>query len=193
MPGLTVSEKQHWKDRIAARIARKVEAIKSEHPALFDRARREAHAQALGSLGLAGPYAELETVQAEEAALARRKRRAQRAMIAAIKGVPAEEVSDNFAVRYGTELPLPAEAFEAIARRQAAHQGRLLADDPIGRQVAVLEAEKDSLLDTIWLATSPAQIRTLWTKVGALLGDEPTGLEREALAIPPSGEAPPQG
>ena len=78
MPGLTVTEKAHWKDRIAARISRKVEAIKSEHPALFDRARREAHAQALGSLGLAGPYAELEAVQAEEVALARRKKRAQR-------------------------------------------------------------------------------------------------------------------
>jgi len=186
MPGLTVSEKQHWKDRIGARISAKVEAIKSEHPALFDRARREAHAQALGSLGLAGPYAELEAVQAEEAALARRKRRAQSAMIAALRGVPAEEVPGNFAIRYGTELPLPAEAFEAIARRQAAHQGRLLADDPVGRQVAGLEAERDRLLDVVWLACSPSQIRELWARVGTLLGDEPTGLEREALAIGPA-------
>ena len=185
MPGLTVSEKQHWKDRIAMRIARKVEAIKSEHPALFDRARRDAHGQALQSLGLAGPYGELEAVQAEEAALARRKKRAQRAMIAALKGIPVKEVPDNFAVRYGTELPLPAEAAEAISRRQAAHQERLLADDPVGMRVAALEAEKDNLLDTIWLATSPDQIRTLWKQVGLLLGDEPTGLEREALAIEP--------
>jgi hypothetical protein len=41
----------------------------------------------------------------------------------------------------------------------------------------------------VWLATSPAQIRTLWSKVGALLGDESTQLEREALAI----EAPKEG
>ena len=102
MPGLTVSEKQHWKDRIAARIARRVEAIKAEHPALFDRIKREAHGQALASLGLSGPYAELEVVQAEEAALTRRKKRTQRAMLAALKGVPVEEVSDNFGVRYGT-------------------------------------------------------------------------------------------
>ena len=40
----------------------------------------------------------------------------------------------------------------------------------------------------IWLATSPSQVRELWTKVGELLGDEPTALEREALAIPPAGE-----
>ena len=188
MPGLTVSEKQHWKDRIAARIARKVEAIRAEHPALFDRVKREAHAQALGSLVLAGPYAELEAVQAEEAALARRKKRAQRAMLATLKGVPVEEVSDSFGVRYGGELPRPAEAAEALGRRQATHQRRLLADDRVGRQVAGLEAEKDNLLDMIWLATSPAQIRTLWAKDGALLGDEPTGLEREALGIEPMEE-----
>ncbi len=188
MPGLTVSEKQHGKDRIAARIARKVEAIRSEHPALFDRVKREAHGQALQSLGLAGPYAELEAVQAEEAALARRKKRTQRAMLAALKGVPIDEVADSFGVRYGSELPLPAEVYDAIRKRQMAHQERLLADDPVGRQVAGLEAEKDNLLDTIWLATSPAQIRTLWAKVGALLGDEPTGLEREALGIEPMEE-----
>jgi hypothetical protein len=188
MPGLTVSEKQHWKDRIAARIARRVEAIKAEHPALFDRVKREAHGQALASLGLSGPYAELEAVQAEEAALARRKKRAQRAMLAALKGVPVEEVSDAISVRYGNELPLPQEAADAITKRQAAHQERLLADDPVGRQVAGLEAEKEGLLDVVWLATSPAQIRALWSKVGALLGDEPTGLEREALAIEPIKE-----
>ena len=188
MPGLSVSEKQHWKDRIAARIARRVETIKAEHPALFDRVKREAHAQALGSLGLSGPYAELEAAQAEEAGLARRKKRAQRAMLAALKGVPIEEVSDGFSVRYGSELPLPIEAADAIAKRQEAHQERLLADDPVGRQVAGLEAERDRLLDVVWLACSPAQIRALWTKVGTLLGDEPTGLERDALGIEPIKE-----
>jgi hypothetical protein len=140
MPGLTVSEKQHWKDRIAARIAHRVEAIKAEHPTLFDRDRREAHSQALGSLGLSGPYAEREVVQAEEAALARRKKRAQRSMIAALRGVPVEEVCDTFSVRYGSTQPLPAEAAEAIDRRQAVHEERLLADDPVGRRVAGLEA-----------------------------------------------------
>ena len=188
MPGLTVTEKNHWRDRIAVRIDRAVERVKARHPALFDRVRREAHAEALRSLGLAGPYAELEAVQAEEAALARRKKQAQRAMLAALRGQPPEEVPDSFSIRYGAELPLPAEAAEAIARRQAAHQDQLLADDPVGREVARLGAEKDNLLDTIWLATSPGQIRTLWSKVAELLGDEPTRLEREALLIAPAKE-----
>jgi hypothetical protein len=54
--------------------------------------------------------------------------------------------------------------------------------------VGRLEAEKDRLLDVVWLATSPGAIRQLWRTVGELLGDEPTPLEREALAIEPTEE-----
>ena len=149
---------------------------------------REAHAQALASLGLAGAYAELEAIRAEEATLARRKKQAQRAMIATLRGQPIDEVADSFHVRFGGELALPYEAAEAITRRQATHQDQLLADDPVGREIARLEAEKDRLLDTVWLAASPSQIKQLWTRVGELLGDEPTALERDALAIEPAEE-----
>jgi hypothetical protein len=188
MAGLTVTEKAHWRDRIAARIDRAVERVRASHPALFDRVRREAHAEALRSLGLAEPYAELEAAAAEEAALARCKRRAQRAMLAALRGTSPDEVQDNFSVRYGSGLPMPQEAAEAIARRRAAHRERLLAEDPVGREVARLGAEKEHLLDTVWLAASPAQVKQIWAKVSDLLGEEPTALEREALAIAPPGE-----
>jgi hypothetical protein len=189
MPGLTVTEKSHWRDRIAARIAKAVERIKSRHPALFDRIAREAHAQALTSLSLANAHAELEAIKAEEAVLDRRKKQAQRSLVATLRSVPIDEVGDSFHVRYGGELGLPNEVAEAITRRQSAHQEQMLADDPIGREIAKLESEKDNLLDTIWLAVSPAQIKQLWTRVGELLGDEPTTLEREALAIEPAKEA----
>ncbi len=112
MPGLSVTEKEHWKSRFAARIEKRVEALKAEHPALFDRVKRQAHAEALRSLGLAEAYTELEAVQAEEAALAQRKKHAQRAMLATLRGVPLEEVSDSFSIRYGNELALRQEARE---------------------------------------------------------------------------------
>jgi hypothetical protein len=188
MPGLTVTEKEFWKTRIPARIGRRIEAIKAEHPALFDRVKRQGHAQSLESLGLAAPYAELEAVQAEKAALARREKRAQREMLAALRGLPLDEVCDGFSIKYGDELPLPLEAADALGKRQAAHQERLLADDPVGREIARLEAEKDNLLDTVWLATSPSQIKQLWSNVAELLGDQPTSLEREALSIDPAKE-----
>ena len=65
MPGLTVTEKNHWRQRLAARINKAAERIRGRHPALFDRVAREAHAQALASLGLAEPYAELEAIRAD--------------------------------------------------------------------------------------------------------------------------------
>ena len=185
---LTVAEKTHWKERIAGRIKAAVERIKARHPATFARLGREAHARALESLGLADAYAELEAIQAEEAAAARRKRRVQKQMAAAVRGVPVEEVPDNLSVRYGTELPLPVEVYSALEKRQAAHLDALLAGDEVGREVRRLEAEQERLLDTVWLACSPSQIRQLWTKVAALLGDEPTALEAEALAIAPPEE-----
>src|SRR5438034_7326607 len=114
MPGLTVSEKTHWKERISARIARRVEALKAQHPALFDRVKRAAHAQALQSLNLAEPYAELEAVKAEEAKLFRRTKQAQRAMLAALRGLPIDEVCDGFNIKYGMELPLPMDVHDAL-------------------------------------------------------------------------------
>lgn len=189
MPGLTITEKTHWKDRISARIGRSIEKIKAQHPSLFDRVRREAHAEALRSLGLVEGYAELEAIRTAETDLERRKSQVQRVMIATLRGVPLDEVDTYLHIRYGTDLPLPSEVAEAISRRQAAHQDTLLSEDPVGREITRLEAEREALLDTVWLACSTAQIKTLWSKVGALLGDEPTTLEREALAIEPVTES----
>jgi hypothetical protein len=188
MPGLTVTEKERWRQRISARIGKRIEAIKAQHPAMFERVKRDARALALQSLGLAEAYAALEQVHADESALDRRKTQAQRAMLAVVRGVPVEEIDDAFSVRYGRELPMPMEAANALDQRQDVYEEELLADDPVGAEIVHLEAERERLLDTVWLACSPAQIKQLWAKVSALLGDESTPLEREALAIAPLKE-----
>lgn len=51
------------------------------------------------------------------------------------------------------------------------------------------DKSKEDLLDTVWLATSGAQIKELWSKVPELLGDPQTQLQHEALAIKPDAEA----
>jgi hypothetical protein len=185
MPNLTVTEKTFWKERVAARIDRALERIRAQHPSLGERIPREAHAQALDSLGLSAAYAELEALQAQEAQRARRKTKLQRTLMATLRGVPVEEVTDAYSTRYGGALPLPMEVADAITKRQALHQEQLLADDPVGRQIVRLEEERSRLLDCVWLATAPSQWKTLWSKVGMLLGEEPTQWEREALELPP--------
>jgi hypothetical protein len=188
MAGLTIAEKTHWRDRIAARIDRAIERIKAQNPALFDRFQREAHTQALESLGVAATYNELEATKSQAAALVKKRRRVQRAMVAALRGIPVEEVAEALISRYGDGLELPHEVLDAIRKRQAVEQERLLAQDPTGQEVARLMTDRDELLDVVCLATSPAQVRSLWSPVGAVLGEQPSRLEQEALAIEPAKE-----
>ncbi|MGP0065794.1 MAG: hypothetical protein ACLQGP_19605 [Isosphaeraceae bacterium] len=182
MANLTVAEKSHWRDRIQARIDRRIEAITAGDPGLMDRIRREARGQALASLGLADFQAELDQIVEQKDALDKRERQARRAMLARIRGVAVEDVEARY---YGSLDP---EVGTAIGKRQVVHEEELLAEHELGRRVLELRAQKENLLDVVWLATSPAQVRELWTRIGKLLGDEPTALEREALAIPPAGE-----
>ena len=180
--GLTVAEKTHWRDRIEAKINRRIEGILTGDPGLLDRIKLSARGRALASLGLAEFQSELDQIAAQKEVLARRERRAQRAMLARVRGVEIDQIEEVYYGRHETEVT------RAGSHRQAVHEDELLAEHEIGRQILRLRAEKDHLLDTVWLACSPAQIRQLWTKVGELLGDAPTQLEREALSLPQSGE-----
>ena len=105
-----------------------------------------------------------------------------------MRGVPIEEISEGINIRYGREMPLPIDVADALDRQQELHEEQLLAGDAVGKEIVRLQAERERLLDTVWLATSSVQIRTLWPKVGELLGDETTQLERDALAIEPVKE-----
>ena len=134
------------------------------------------------SLGLAEFQAELDQITAQKDALARRERRAQRAMLARVRGVEIDRIEEVYYGRHEIEVTA------AINKRLVVHEEELLAGHEIGRRVLELRAQKENLLDVVWLATSPSQVRELWTRIGKLLGDEPTALEREALAIPPAGE-----
>jgi hypothetical protein len=84
-----------------------------------------------------------------------------------------------YSARYSNEVE------QAIERRTKVHADELLAEDQRGRRILQLREERDNLLDSVWLATSPKQIKLFWEKVAELLGDKQTQLERDALAIEP--------
>ncbi len=86
MSGLTVTEKQHWKERINRRIDKKIETISTEEPNLFDRIRREARQRALQSLGLAEMQAELDGIKQQQSVLEKRENQINKAMLAHIRG-----------------------------------------------------------------------------------------------------------
>src|SRR5690242_10996366 len=182
MANLTVAEKNHWRERIQLRIDRRIEQLTAADPGLMERIRHEARGRALESLGLAGLQQELDRIAAQRAELDRRDAQVRREMLARVRGVAADDLDGYSRVHDHPEIRA------AIDRRRALHEDELLAGHELGRQVLRLRAERENLLDSIWLATSASQIRTFWQKVGELLGDEPTRLEREALSIPPAGE-----
>ena len=184
MPTISVTEKAHWRDRIAAKLDKKIEVLTAASPGLMDRVKREARQRASQSLGLAALQGAIDAVVADRKALDQRERQAERAMLAQVRGVAVADLDD---CHYGYHEQREVE--NVVGRRAAVHEEELLLEDETGRAVLRLQHEKENLLDTVWIATSSAQIKLLWSKVNELLGDEPTHLERTALAIEPEPES----
>ncbi len=176
---LTVAEKQHWKERIARRIDKKVEILLAADPNLMDRIHRDARQRALQSLGLADWQAELDTIERQKEQLEKRTGQVLKAMLAHVRGVPTDDLEDTCYGYHREE-----EVKSAVAKRQKIHEDELLAECDTGKEVLRLRQEQEDLLDTVWLASSTSQLKALWSKVNALLGTTPTQLERDALEIP---------
>ena len=182
MPNLTVSEKEHWRDRIGKRIDKKIAGITARDPGLFDRLASEARTRATQSLGIAELVAEQEELEQQQKILEAREESVSRAVLARLRGVPLDTIDSYAVCRCETEIN------NAIQTRQAIHDEELLREHELGRQIVQLRLERENLLDTVFLATSPIQIRSLWEQVSALLGDELSQLQRAALEIQPPSE-----
>ena len=94
MPGLSVSEKNHWKERLSKRIDKRIEAIAAEDPNLLERVKREAHDRAMQSLNLADLQAEIDRLEHEEEELEKRERILNRTMLARVRGAPLESIDE---------------------------------------------------------------------------------------------------
>jgi hypothetical protein len=179
---ITVSEKSHWKDRIARRIDHRIETLVAKgDPPLPQRVAEQARARAYESLGIGAQQAEMSKLQEQKGEIEKRERRLQAEQRSVINGTPVD-VELGRGSYYGRGDP---EIESAVTSRARALEGDILAESELGRQVLSLRAEKDNLLDTVWLATSSSQIKELWEQVNALLEVKPTALEEKALKITP--------
>ena len=179
---LTVTEKEHWKNRISRRIEQAIEATYASSDAGFlERVNEEAKKRAVESLGLTDLRAQLAKLEDESKANELAKKATQKKMVAVVRGCSLEELD---CVHYwGGEID------NAINVRRAIHRREVLAESVIGRQILDLEKEKEELLDTVWLATSGKQIKELWEGALKLLGQQSTSLQSEALRIEPQEDA----
>ncbi len=179
---LTVSEKEHWRERIAKRIDKKIAVITSQHRHNFLRLQTVARERAIAALGLTELLAEQQRIEQDKKTLEGREIEVCRQLLAKVRGVSVEEI-DGYS-RYSTDP----EVIKAIKARQSQHEEELLAEHEVGQEVLKLRLEKENLLDTVFLATSPTQVRTLWQQVSDLLGDELSQLQKAAMQISPSVE-----
>ena len=179
---LTVAEREHWRDRISRRIDKKIAAITARDPGLFDRVARDARVRATQSLGIAEFISEQEQLEQQKKVLDARDEVLSRELLARLRGTPPDTIDSYAICRSETEINT------AIKTRQTVHEDELLREHDLGRQIVQLRLEKENLLDTVFLATSPIQLRSLWEKVSDLLGDELSLLQREAMKIQPPSE-----
>jgi len=183
---ITVSEKEHWKERIAKRIDQRIETlVAKQDPTLLQRVTQQAVAKAYESLVIAVQQRELDEIDKRKEEMAKRERRLRAEQCAIINGTGVEDELE----KGGHYSYYPNDVLNhALSTRANALEADILAESELGRQIISLRVEKDNLLDTVWLATSSTQIKQLWEQVNALLGVTPTPLEDKALKIPPVQE-----
>jgi len=178
---ITIREKEHWKNRITRKIDQAVEAVlATENPNFLEEIKRQARTKTWESLGIAKLQKEVESIDTKKEQLEKKRQKALKFMLAVVRGVDPDDVSD---AESGHREHY--EVVSAISRRQDLIEKELLAKDELGRRILKLRREKEELLDTVWLATSPKQIKELWSTVASLLAQEPTELQKEALNIEP--------
>jgi len=175
---LTVREKEHWKERIARRIDHAIEELQAaEDPGFQERIWMEAEGEAWVSLGLKKLKDEQDKIEKLRKELYDREQRVLQELHSRVSGTPVDRVRTHYCT--------PSEVTLAVKRRKLVHEKEILATTPLGQKVLRLQHEKEELLDTVWLATSPSQIKELWSRFTEVLNWEPPTLQKKAIEIDP--------
>ncbi len=151
MSRLTVTEKEHWKSRIEHRIDKAIERLETTDPALMQTLRTRAEAAVYQALGVTEERANLNRLREQLEVLKNKVDDAEFALYS--KGLGGN--------RAKTDSYLDREFRVFFKKRVKAIEDDLLLESQLGQQIAKLRAEKEALLDTVWLATSSIQIRPL--------------------------------
>lgn len=175
---LTVKEKQHWKEQIEKRIEKAIakayrEEGKDWRMVLQEKANKEAQIR----LGLASFMKEHDSLKEKIYDL-----ESKLSELIAVTEKPFRHADEN-RNRWTRGYDL---IKEAINEEATAVEKELLEKNVAGQKILRLMREKEELLDTIWLATSPVQIRSLWKDFTKLVAAEPTELQKQAMTYTPA-------
>ena len=174
MSRLTATEKEHWKTRIEHRINRAIESLQLKDVALMPTIKAKADLQAHKFLGTDALHTRIEAIRKQIKALDEEQDRLDSEMYSIALGK-----LDCTQSRYS----IKSDFWSMHRKSQERFEDELMKDSPIGREILKLREEKESLLDTVWLATSSTQIRDLWSRVSSVVGDDATPLQQQILAV----------
>ena len=174
MSRLTVTEKEHWKSRIENRIKKAIELLESKEPGLMPTIEAEAKQRAYKALGILEHMEKIQEIDDNF----RQLRKQREELSSLMKNIALKNQFIQCDQEYHIEY-----RFNALVEKYTARcEQELLSASPFGTEILSLRAEKEALLDTVWLATSSVQIRELWTRVSSVIGDESTELQQRILA-----------
>ena len=175
--GLTMTEREHWKKRIQARIQQHIDRIIADNPGLMPDLLAKAQKQAYKDLGI-------DKLRDKRAKLLQQQKQINEDLQAtdeAITCAVLELTPGAYRVNsYSHDRNLE----EALRKRIAVIRQKLLAKDEVGRRIIGLQKESEEVLDTVWLATSPQQVKDLWERVLSYLNENVGDLQREAMSLP---------
>jgi seryl-tRNA synthetase len=177
MSRLTVTEKEHWKQRIERRINKAIENLETKDatfmPAIKAKAEREAHV----CLGTEGMNDRIDAIKNQRKELEAELESLESTMYTQALGLEAVQHHRLYCMR--------SDFYSLHGKLSSRIESELLQASPIGREILKLQQEKDSLLDTVWLATSNIHIRDLWNRVSSVVGDEATPLQQQVMTTEP--------
>ena len=178
---LTVREKEHWKERIEKKIDKAIEkTYRDEGNGLREAVRQEAKTRVIKRYGGLESYMnQHESLEAQiDGLIKQRNKASERASMPFESRASRTYWSDRHALIQ-----------EVIDREAKEVEKEILQESEVGKKILRLEREREELTDTIWLATSPVQIRSLWKDFSAMVTEEPTELQKQALTYEPVDDA----
>lgn len=177
MSRITVSEKEHWKERISTRIKKAIQAIEVDNPTEIEDIKNRSEMDAHTYLGIKEEMKRIAEIEKSKAAM---DREADILRLTCYRIVLNEPDLKESAV-YWSHKDRFQKKVESVRER---FEEKLFEQAPFGKKIIALRAEAETLLDTVWLATSSTQIRELWTRVIAAIDGELSPIQKQLLEKP---------
>lgn len=169
--GITVTEKQELRDIINDRVDKAIARLEHDNTLGITKLREVAKELAVKELEL-GEF--LKKDDDADASIAR---------ITKERDKLRDEAADRLGTRRDYRVRDGIDAH--IEKAVDIVFDRMLADDEVGKKILALQAEKESMLETVWIATSSEQVKKLFLHVHNVLGESTTALGGMAQAIKP--------